>query len=67
MRINLSPNLSLSVNDQALQHELLKLIDEFGGIARDMAILERLEEYSPIWSDAQEAAFSSIIKQYYLA
>jgi len=70
MRINLNLNKSLSIDDQALQYELLKLINEFGEIARDMSYLlddGRLRGYTSIWSDAQESAFSSIIKQHYSA
>lgn len=65
MKPDLSPNPALPPLERALQASLLKVIAEFGGIARDLSLVlgpERLNEWSDLWAVAHEAAFSQIIE-----
>lgn len=62
--LDLTPNPALPPLEQGLQRELLRLIVEFGGIARDLDRLgsnengDFLARFSDMWADAQTAAFS---------
>jgi hypothetical protein len=71
-RSDLTPNPRLPPLERELQHRLLKLIDEFGGIARDLSFLlsrpapevwKSWETSKEIWTEALTAAFTHEISE----
>lgn len=76
--INLSPNPRLPFLERELQASLLRLINEFAGIARQLEQLGKIltddvlpgckgkhyiDHYSGMWGDAMTAAFSQVVLQ----